>query len=70
MAQRALKQSKFNFALPTATAEDQKGEDEDAVEGGDDGIEEELENKERGNEELGEVERGRGDAKPDGEEDE
>lgn len=70
LAQRALKQSKFAFAAPTIGPEDRKGEEDDTVEGGDDGIEEELENKELGNEEVAEVEHARGEAKGEGEQDE
>eukprot|EP01022_Parablepharisma_sp_SALTPOND_P008398 TRINITY_DN135879_c0_g1_i1.p14 TRINITY_DN135879_c0_g1~~TRINITY_DN135879_c0_g1_i1.p14 ORF type:complete len:126 (+),score=19.34 TRINITY_DN135879_c0_g1_i1:1292-1669(+) len=58
LAQRALKHTRFAFGNPAVAPEDSKENDEAGdIEGGDEGVEEELENKEMVDEEIGDVER-------------
>ena len=70
LAERAIKHNKFTFAAPTVVNEEEKENEETNQEGDDDGIQEDLENKEMPEDDLGEVDRGKGDGKPTAEEDE
>ena len=58
LAQRAIKHTKFIFSSPTVAPEESKESDDAGnIEGGDEGVEEELENKEIAEEDMGDVER-------------
>jgi hypothetical protein len=71
LAQRALKHTKFAFGNPTVAPEDAKESDEAGnIEGGDEGVEEELDNRELADEEIGDVERPKQQAKVEDDEDE
>lgn len=71
LAQRALKYQKFAFGNPSVSAEDNKENDEAAnVEGGDEGVEEELDNKEMPDEEIGDVDHPKAKGEAENEEDE
>ena len=53
MAQRALKQTKFIYAAPVVEGDKAKEDEDGGIEGGDEGVEEELDNKELMEEDLG-----------------
>lgn len=58
LSQLTLKSAKFKFETPSAPKEESKtGKGGDNIEGGDDDVEEELDNKELADEELDDAER-------------
>lgn len=60
LSQKALSTTKFAYGKPVVQQEESKGEDEAGLQGDEDQIDENLENKELpGGEELGEAETGK-----------
>lgn len=70
MAERALKHNKFTYGTPAVSNEETKENEEGNADGDDDGIQEDLENKEIPDDDLGDIERGKNEIKNAAEDDE